>query len=133
MVMDPKWLLGTSTYTATKQHVAVARRWARDLLSSHLDDETLYDVTLCTAELADNARKHGPKNGMISVEIYLCDDIVRLEVANDAVSLTRPHVTDARFSTEGHGLQIVSSVTKDWNVYEKDDLRQVVWCELPRQ
>jgi two-component sensor histidine kinase len=130
MVMDSKFLLGTSTYTATEQHVSVARRWVRALLSGHVDEETLYDVTLCTAELADNARKHGPKSGAISVAVYRCGDIVRLEVTNDAVSLSRPHVTDACFSTEGHGLQIVSDLAKDWGVYENDDLEQVVWCEL---
>lgn len=64
--------------------------------------------------------------------MYLRSDIVRLEVTNDAVSLTVPHVTDARFSTEGHGLQIVSDVAKDWGAYENDDLEQVVWCELHR-
>lgn len=128
--MDSKYLLGASTYTATEQHVSVARRWVRDLLSGHVDEETLYDVTLCAAELADNARKHGPKGGAISVGVYLCSNIVRLEVTNDAVSLTRPHVTNAWFSTEGHGLQIVSEVAKDWGVYENDDLDLVVWCEL---
>jgi two-component sensor histidine kinase len=130
VAMDSKCLLGTSTYTTTEQHVSVARHWVRDLISGHVDEETLYDVTLCTAELADNARKHGPKGGAISVGVYLCGDIIRLEVANGAVSLTRPHVTDAWFSTEGHGLQIVSAVAKDWGVYENDDLEQVVWCEL---
>jgi anti-sigma regulatory factor (Ser/Thr protein kinase) len=130
MVMDSKSLLGTSTYMATEQHVSVARRWVRDLLSSHVDEETLYDVTLCAAELGDNARKHGPKGGAISVAVYLCGDVVRLEVINDAMSPTRPHVTDACFSTEGHGLQIVSALAKDWGVYENDDLEQVVWCEL---
>jgi two-component sensor histidine kinase len=130
MVMGSKRLLGTSTYTATERHVSVARRWVRDLLSGHIDEETLYDVTLCAAELADNARKHGPKSGAISVAVYRCGDIVRLEVTNDAVSLSRPHVTDACFSTEGHGLQIVSDLAKDWGVYENDDLEQVVWCEL---
>jgi two-component sensor histidine kinase len=130
MVMDPKCPLGTSLYTATEQQVSVARRWVRDLLSGHVDEETLYDVTLCTAELADNARKHGPKNGAISIGVYLCGDIVRLEVINDAVSSTRPHVTDAWLNTEGHGLQIVSAVAKDWGSYENDDLDLVVWCEL---
>jgi anti-sigma regulatory factor (Ser/Thr protein kinase) len=132
MVMDSKCLLGTSRYTAAEQHVSVARCWVRALLSGHVDEETLYDATLCTAELADNARKHGPRDGAISVAVYLRDDIVRLEVTNDAVSLTVPHVTDAGFSAEGHGLQIVSNVAKDWGVYENEDLEQVVWCELHR-
>ena len=129
MVMDAKRLLGTNTFAATEQHVSVARRWVRDLLSGHIDEETLYDVTLCAAELADNARKHGPTGGAISAAVYLCGNVVRLEVTNDAVSLTRPHVTDAWFSTEGHGLQIVSDLAKDWGTYENDDLEQVVWCE----
>jgi two-component sensor histidine kinase len=130
MVMDSKCLLGTSTYSATEQYVSVARRWVRGLLSGHIDEETLYDVALCAAELGDNARKHGPEGGAISVAVYLCRNVVRLEVTNGAVSLTRPHVTDARFSTEGHGLQIVSDVAKDWGVFENDDLDLVVWCEL---
>jgi two-component sensor histidine kinase len=132
MVMDSKCLLGTSTYTGTKQNVSLARRWVRELLSGHVDEETLYDVALCATELSDNARKHGPRGGSISLGVYLRDDIVRLEVTNDAVSLTRPHVTDAWFSTEGHGLQIVSDVAKEWGAYENDDREQVVWCELSR-
>lgn len=130
MAMDAKRLLGTRTFTATEQQVSEARRWVRGLLSGHIDEETLYDVTLCAAELGDNARKHGPKGGAISVAVYLCGNVVRLEVTNDAVSPTRPHVTDAYFSTDGHGLQIVAEVAKDWGAYENDDLEQVVWCEL---
>lgn len=130
MVMDSKHLLGMSTCTATEQNVSVARRWVRELLSGRVDEETLYDVTLCAAELGDNARKHGPEGGVVSVAVYLGGNVVRLEVTNDAVSLTRPHVTDACFSTEGHGLQIVADLAKDWGAYENDDLEQVVWCEL---
>jgi hypothetical protein len=93
MVMDSSCLLGTSSYSATEQHVSVARRWVHGLLSGHVDEGTLFDVALCAAELADNARKHGPASGAISVTVYLCGDVVRLEVANGAMSPTRPHVT----------------------------------------
>lgn len=131
MVTDAKCLLGESKYTAAEpRHVSVARRWVCDLLSGRADEETLRDVALCAGELADNARKHGRTDGEFSVAVYLRDDILRIQVTNDAVGVTVPHVTGNRFTEEGHGLQIVSNVAKCWDSYGTTDGKQVVWCDL---
>lgn len=133
MVMDTECLLGMSTYTAVERHVSVARRWVHDLLSGHVDQVILDDAVLCSTELADNARKHGAVAGMVSVAAYVSDDLVRIEVTNDidVVGGRVPHVTDMLCTEDGHGLQIVSSLAKDWGTYPVDG-RQVVWCEFPR-
>ena len=130
MVMETTCLLGSSTYTATERHVAVARRWVCDLLSGHVDEETLYDAALCSAELIDNARKHGSPDGMVTVAVYLGDDLVRIEAVNDAGGCTVPHVTDMWCTEDGHGLQIVAGIARDWGTCPADDSKQVVWCEF---
>lgn len=125
--------LGRSSYPATERRlVSVARRWVSDLLSGHVTEEILCDVALCAGELADNARKHGRAGGDFCVAVYLGDDIVRIQVTNDAAGSAVPHVTANRFTEEGHGLQIVSSLAKDWGIDRADDCRQVVWCEFHR-
>jgi serine/threonine-protein kinase RsbW len=132
MVADLRSLLGASTYVSAERHVPVARRWVRDLVSGHVDEETLCDVAVCAGELADNARKHGPPGGEFSVAVYLADDVVLIQVTNAAAGVTLPHVTNNRFTEEGHGLQIVSGLAKDWGVDPTDDSRRIVWCAFPR-
>jgi two-component sensor histidine kinase len=134
MVTDTRYLLGTSEYAATKQQVSSARHWVRETIKGLIDDDTAYDLSLCAVELADNARKHGRPLGVISVALYLTDDLVRLEVANDRSGAAAvPHVTDNVLTEEGHGLRIVSAVAAAWGRYANGAVRQVVWCQFPRK
>lgn len=131
MVTDTQTaLLGMSDYEATVSDVRRARYWLRRMIAGRVDDETLSDAALCIGELADNARKHGPALGVISVAVYLHHDTVRVEVTDDGGSGTEPHVTMNLVTTQGHGLQIVSNVATRWGNYKRHDQRHTVWCEL---
>jgi anti-sigma regulatory factor (Ser/Thr protein kinase) len=79
MATDTRSLLDASNYAATKQQVSMAKTWVRDTARGIVDDETLYDLSVCTAEIVDNAHKYGRSDDAISVEVYLTDDTVRLE------------------------------------------------------
>jgi anti-sigma regulatory factor (Ser/Thr protein kinase) len=132
MVTDTRCLLDASNYAATEQQVSQARRWVRETAANRVDDETLYDLSLCASELVDNARKHGPEDGVITVAIYLTVETVRLEVTDDTLGATVPHVTDNFETVDGHGLMIVSAIAERWGKYINRDKYQVVWCEFPR-
>jgi two-component sensor histidine kinase len=132
MVTDTRCFLA-SEYTATKHDVSMARCWVREAVKGLVDAETAYDLSLCAAELVDNARKHGRPEGVISVVLSLTDDSVRLDVTNDGSGATVPQVTDNVLTEDGHGLKIVSSVAAEWGRYEIPDRKQVVWCQFPRK
>lgn len=123
-------LLGTSNYAATVEHVPQAKYWIRQMLASHVDAETLFDASLCVVELVDNARKHGPADGAISVAVYKHHETVRVQVTDDGSNETAPRVTENFLTVDGHGLKIVSNVAKRWGSYRRHDHRQTVWCEF---
>jgi two-component sensor histidine kinase len=123
-------LLGTSNYVATVEHVSHAKYWIRQTLAGRVDADTLFDISLCVVELVDNARKHGPAGGVISVAVYKHHETVRLQVTDDGSNETAPHVTENYLTVDGHGLRIVSNVTKRWGSYRRHDHRQTVWCEF---
>jgi anti-sigma regulatory factor (Ser/Thr protein kinase) len=131
MVTDTHCLLYASNYAATEQQVSMARGWVRSTADRFVDNEALYDLSVCASELADNARKHGA-GSVISVSLYLTDKAVRLEVTNDCTGDTVPHVTDNRLAVDGHGLQIVSKLAVRWGCEVNDEHDQIVWCEFPR-
>jgi two-component sensor histidine kinase len=133
MATDTRYLLDASNYAATEQQVSMARHWVRKKAANFVDDETLYDLAWCAAELTDNARKHGRIDGVISVSLFLTDNAMRLEVTNDDAGNTVPHVTNKELTMDGHGLQIVSQLATRWgHELSADDLSRVVWCEFPR-
>lgn len=132
MVADAGCVLGVDSYAPTKQQASLAKHWARQIFAGLVDDETLYDLSLCAVELVDNARKHGCPHGVISVAAYLTDDTVGFEVANDVQGITVPHVTDNLLTEEGHGLTIIAALATRWGRYLNRDQRQVVWCEFPK-
>jgi anti-sigma regulatory factor (Ser/Thr protein kinase) len=125
-------LLGATNYAATKKNVALARSWVRAIFAGVVDDETLYDLSLCADELVDNGRKHGRGDGEISVAAYLTATTALLEVINDGLGTTSPYVTANDVTEEGHGLMIVAAVSARCGRYLNHDGGQVVWCEFPR-
>lgn len=132
MVTDTRCLLEASNYAATIEQVSRAKSWVRETVAGCVDGEILYDLSLCATELVDNARKHGPNDGVISVAIYLTAETVLLEVTDDTTGATVPHVTDNFLAEEGHGLKIVSALARRWGRYISRAQNQVVWCDFPR-
>lgn len=130
MMTDARRLLGVSNYAATTQQVSLAKHWIRKMLVGRVNQDTIFDVSLCTVELVDNARKHGPGDGVITVSLYMGSDVIRLEVTDAGSKETVPRVLDNLLTVDGHGLQIVSEVAKQWGSHQDRDLNQVVWCEF---
>ncbi|HEU5159527.1 MAG TPA: ATP-binding protein [Streptosporangiaceae bacterium] len=128
---DQRSLLGASNYAATKRHVSLARNWVRTIFADVVDDDTLYDLSLCADEMVDNGRKHGRQDGVISVAAYLTLTTAQLEVTNDGPGDTFPHVTSNTVTEEGHGLMIVAALSARCGRYLNHDRDQVVWCEFP--
>jgi two-component sensor histidine kinase len=133
MITDERRLLGVSNYAATPQQVSFAKMWIRKVLADRVDQETLFDVSLCTVELADNARKHGPADGLITVSLYESKATIRLEVANEDSRQSIPRVTNNLLTEDGHGLKIVSKIAEQWGSHQDPDLKRIVWCEFPCQ
>jgi two-component sensor histidine kinase len=113
-------------------NVVLAKSWVRTIFAGAVDEDALYDLVLCADELVDNGRKHGRKDGLISVAAYLTATTVLLEVTNDGLGATSPHVTVDEAAEEGRGLMIVAAVSARCGSYLNHDTAQVVWCEFPR-
>jgi len=124
------FMLGVRNYAATKQQVSLAKGWIREILANRVDKETLFDVSLCVVEIVDNARKHGPVDGVISVSVYASPDVIRVKVTGKSMGQTIPRVTGNVLTEDGHGLKIVSGLAKQWGAHQDHDLNQIVWCEF---
>jgi two-component sensor histidine kinase len=133
MVTDARSLFDASNYAATTQQVSSAKLWVRKAAEGLVAGEALYDLSLCAAELVDNARKHGRADGVISVALYVNGDTVRLEVTNEALGVSVPHVTENLLTEDGHGMKIVEALAMRWGRCVTGDRNQVVWCEFPRE
>ncbi len=130
MITEARRLLIVSKYAATPQQVSSAKLWIRKLLAGRVSQDTLFDVSLCAVELVDNARKHGPTDGSITVALYMGADVIRVEVTDGGSQGTVPRVTDNLLTESGHGLKIVSEVAEQWGSHQDPDLNRVVWCEF---
>lgn len=130
-MVDRSSLLGATKYAATKMNVVLAKNWVRTIVADVVDEDTLYDLALCADELVDNGRKHGRRDGVISVAAYLTPTSVLLEVVNEGLGATSPHVTADKEAEEGRGLMIVAAVSARCGSYLNHDTAQVVWCEFP--
>jgi anti-sigma regulatory factor (Ser/Thr protein kinase) len=133
MMTDERRLLGVSKYTTTTQQVSFAKVWVRKVLAGRVDQDTIFDVSLCVVELVDNARKHGPADGVITVSLYMSTDVIRVEITDGGSQETVPCVTDNLLTEDGHGLKIVSEVAKQWGSHQDPALNRVVWCEFRRK
>jgi serine/threonine-protein kinase RsbW len=133
MITDARRLLGVSNFAATTQQVSFAKVWIRKMLADRVHQDTIFDVSLCVVELVDNARKHGPTDGLITVSLYMSTDVIRLEVADGGSPETAPRVRDNLLTEDGHGLKIVSEIAKQWGSHPDPDLNRVVWCEFRRK
>ncbi|HZB33031.1 MAG TPA: ATP-binding protein [Streptosporangiaceae bacterium] len=133
MMPDARCLLGVRHYAATTQQVRLAKLWIREILTGHVDKDTLFDVSLCAVELVDNARKHGRADGVITVSVYTGADLIRIEVTGESQGEAVPRVTGNLLTEDGHGLKIVSGLAKQWGAHQDRDLNQIVWCEFLRE
>jgi anti-sigma regulatory factor (Ser/Thr protein kinase) len=133
MMTDARRLLGVSNYAATTQQVSFAKLWIRKTLAGRVDQDTIFDVSLCVVELVENARKHGPADGSITVALYMSTDVIRVEVTDEGSEETVPRVTDNLLTEDGHGLKIVSEVAKQWGSHQDADRKRVVWCEFSKE
>jgi len=105
-----------------------ARRQTRALLDEWGCDDTLVDDTLLVvSELVANAVLHA--GNAVSVALVLCQDRVRVEVADASSVLPAPSSYDLDAHT-GRGLTLVGALAERWGA-ESQDGGKLVWAEVP--
>lgn len=109
----------------------VARRIVLAALEdNHTNSDEIADVELVTAELVTNAVEASTCNGCVQLSLELCDDDLRLSVANQGLEFERPVVTSGRPSDlRGRGLSIVNAIG-DLTV-QHDDGTTTVSVDVP--
>jgi anti-sigma regulatory factor (Ser/Thr protein kinase) len=108
--------------TAPAQARAFARATcAEGRATGHLDD-----VTLVVSELVTNAVLHG--RGDVTLDVFVDDLAVRVEVGDDGPTLARPHAA-APDGESGRGLLMVSRLALRWGV-RRDGGGKVVWADV---
>lgn len=95
------------------------------------DSEVSETVTLVVAELAANAVRHGRVRGRdIRVRLVLCEDVVRVEVA-DGRADRLPVLQELSDGEGGRGLLIVVALAERWGVEPREDgTYKTVWAEV---
>jgi len=106
---------------------SAARRQTRALLDQWGCDDALVDDTLLVvSELVANAVLHA--GNAVSVALVLCQDRVRVEVADRSRVLPAPSSYDLDAHT-GRGLTLVGALTERWGA-ESHDSGKLVWAEV---
>jgi two-component sensor histidine kinase len=106
-----------------------APRLARDALKPlayELGEELLTDLRLVMSELVSNSVQWGP-GGMISIALEIDDDRCVRGVVDDGGRFGVQMVDGDPIEATGLGLQIVSTLCRDWGVHPHSTR---VWFEL---
>jgi anti-sigma regulatory factor (Ser/Thr protein kinase) len=125
-------VLTTSTETFESSPAAVKN--ARDYVSRTLKAWGLTirvdEIRLCVSELATNAFCHGTISGhRFMVKVSAGPGLVRIEVHDS--STRRPQLrTPDETDTSGRGLLLVSVLSDNWGVEERQPDGKVVWSEF---
>lgn len=108
--------------------VGHVRRWLRDVVGP--EHPTLYDFTVCAAEVMTNAIKYtdSGSGGRIRVEVTIAHDHLLGEITDDGGALTVPHLQPADGqAVSGRGLVIVDDLADDWDAERRDGPGFTVW------
>jgi len=105
-----------------------ARAWAREILSGHIDDDTLYDIQLLLSELVTNCHRH-TLTELIRVAVLRSPGLVRVEVTDDKSGTSLPRIgNDCDDGGRGLG-EVVGLYADGWGDDVHED-RVTVWFEL---
>jgi serine/threonine-protein kinase RsbW len=122
-------LARSRTFATTPAQAGEARRFLAGLLGgSPLAD----DAILCLSEMAANAILHSDSRkpgGHFTVRAEVHGDRLRVEVHDQGGPWTRPMPGDVQ---HGHGLHIVSQLSRAWGISGNRDTGWTVWFEADR-
>jgi len=111
--------------------VALARHLALDVLRSWSSPHDLDDVGLLVSELVANVVDHAHTEPVLTLEIALADDWLRIGVVDG--SAVRPVVrAPSRSRLRGRGLLLVEGISDRWGVEDHQGGKRV-WFELRPQ
>ena len=118
------------TLPAESTAPALARRWARHMLSSWgLDDEEVEVAVLCLNELVTNALLHARTSSRLEIDLDESRLLVLVSDEGQAAPLSAQlSQTDA---VRGRGLALVEQLSEAWGT-ERDGNGTTVWFELGR-
>ena len=120
-------LSGTRTWTADVAHIADARRFVSEHLTTHGCEDVVPDARLIVSELVTNALVHAGTGFKVTVEVG--DDAVLLRVADG--SAHAPVLGELGLAeTGGRGLGIVAALADAWGVTPEPDGGKSVWATL---
>jgi anti-sigma regulatory factor (Ser/Thr protein kinase) len=123
-------VLGSLTIPGRPEHVREARAFVAKALGDLRSG--LEDAVLLTSELVTNAVMHSASRragGTITVQIAESAGGVRIEVADGGSDLSAPVVRGDVYTSDGHGLFLVQTLSDQWG-YLRDDNGTTVWFWL---
>lgn len=111
---------------ATTDAVPQVRRWVAETLLGMAPPDLIDDAELVASELVTNALLHGRPPVVIRI---VTGNVVRIEVEDG--SRVAPVRSFARpDAMTGRGLALVSALSREWGVEQRDGGGKVVWSEL---
>ena len=119
-------LAWSRAFPATPAQVSAARHFLAQILDGR---PAAADVTLCLSELVTNATVHSHSRhagGIFTVRAEIRSGCIRVEVQDQGGPWTVPIPGDVQ---HGHGLHIVSQLTRAWGITGDSDAGWIVWFE----
>jgi len=123
----------TLRLAATVESVRAARHAvdAIERLNDH--DEAAFNTRLLVTELVGNSVRHAGLDAgdIITLDLEVRPEIVRVEVRDPAPGFTRPSFSDTPpMGTSGRGLYLVDALADRWGVSRTPDGQARVWFEI---
>ncbi|MFF5109814.1 ATP-binding protein [Streptosporangium sp. NPDC000509] len=133
---DGLCIVGSRNFAGERQSVGRARKWVRDLLSTHhVSGDVLDTVTLLVSEVVTNSVLHSDSgsdpDGVITVAVGLGNGVIHIEVIDQgsAVNVPKMRPTDAE-SLSGRGLDWVHHLSDGWGSDHDKEIGRAVWFHL---
>lgn len=117
-----------TSFDATPQSAAAARRFVRDFCLSRGCEELIDLALLVVSELITNAVVHAQSPSTLALRLR--SETLRLEVSDASTEAPSPKSVTAE-AEEGRGLFVVAAVCTAWGV-DPTETSKTIWAEISR-
>jgi anti-sigma regulatory factor (Ser/Thr protein kinase) len=109
----------------------LARAFVADTLTKWaVDAEDGEAAQLVVSELVTNAVLHAPSSPIITLELSMIDDALRVVVSDRNPEAPRRVQPDPGLSESGRGVRLVEALSDRWGTEANGPDGKTVWCEL---